>query len=86
MAKLYRNSRPMCNQDLMPGITDPASIRYRDESERLARAEDPEEYYVRVLVPEKIRLNLEYGKKATLTGDIRVILKTLIPRLPLRTP
>lgn len=72
--------------DLMPGITDPASIRYRDESERLARAEDPEEYYVRVLVPEKIRLNLEYGKKATLTGDIRVILKTLIPRLPLRTP
>ncbi len=72
--------------DLVPGITDPASIRYRDESERLARAEDPEEYYVRVLVPEKIRLNLEYGKKATLTGDIRVILKTLIPRLPLRTP
>jgi len=72
--------------DLMPGITDPASIRYRDESERLARAEDPEEYYVRVLVPEKIRLNLEYGKKATFAGDIRVILKTLIPRLPLRTP
>jgi len=72
--------------DLMPGITDPASIRYRDESERLARAEDPEAYYVRVLVPEKIRLNLEYGKKATLSRDIRVILKTLIPRLPLRTP
>lgn len=72
--------------DLVPGITDPASIRYRDESERLARAEDPEEYYVRVLVPEKIRLNLEYGKKATLSRDIRVILKTLIPRLPLRTP
>ena len=72
--------------DLMPGITDPASIRYRDESECLARAEDPEEYYVRVLVPEKIRLNLEYGKKATLSRDIRVILMTLIPRLPLRTP
>lgn len=72
--------------DLMPGITDPASIRYRDESECLARAGDPEEYYVRVLVPEKIRLNLEYGKKATLSRDIRVILMTLIPRLPLRTP
>ena len=72
--------------ELMPGITDPASIRYRDESECLARAGDPEEYYVRVLVPEKIRLNLEYGKKATLSRDIRVILMTLIPRLPLRTP
>lgn len=69
--------------DRMPGITDPASIRYRDESELLARAGDPEDYYVRVLLPEKIRLNLEYGERATVSADVRVILKTLIPRLPL---
>lgn len=68
--------------DRMPGITDPASIRYRDESELLARAGDPEDYYVRVLLPEKIRLNLEYGERATVSADVRVILKTLIPRLP----
>jgi len=70
--------------DMVPGITDPASIRYRDESKLLARAGNPEEYYIRVLLPEKIRLNLEYGKIATISRDIRVILKTLIPRLPLR--
>lgn len=72
--------------EMMPGITDPASIRFRRESELLADAGDPEDYYVRVLLPEKIRLNLEYGRRATLSGDLRVILCTLFPGLLPGTP
>jgi lipopolysaccharide/colanic/teichoic acid biosynthesis glycosyltransferase len=63
--------------DLTPGITDPASIRYRDESAVLAAAEDPETFYVEVVMPEKIRLNLDYAAKASLFGDLGVILRTL---------
>lgn len=62
--------------DLTPGITDPASIRYRDESAVLAAAEDPETFYVEVVMPEKIRLNLDYAAKASLFGDLGVILRT----------
>ncbi|HPC04727.1 MAG TPA: sugar transferase [Syntrophales bacterium] len=72
--------------EMMPGITDPASIRFRRESELLADAGDPEDYYVRVLLPEKIRLNLEYGRRATLSGDLRIILCTLFPGLLPGTP
>lgn len=72
--------------ELTPGITDPASIRFRRESELLAEVDDPEEYYVRVILPEKIRLNLEYGDRATLSGDFRIILCTLFPGLLPGTP
>ena len=61
----------------VPGITDPASIRYRDESEVLAASPDPERTYIEVIMPEKARLNLEYAQRASLTGDIQVILQTL---------
>jgi lipopolysaccharide/colanic/teichoic acid biosynthesis glycosyltransferase len=63
--------------DLTPGITDPASIRYRNEAEALERADDPEAAYIDTLMPEKIRLNLEYGDVATVWSDLRVILRTL---------
>ncbi|MDB4906523.1 MAG: glycosyltransferase [Gemmatimonadetes bacterium] len=63
--------------DLTPGITDPASLRYRDESSELARAADPERHYVEVIMPDKIRRNLAYAAGATLWKDCRVILQTL---------
>jgi lipopolysaccharide/colanic/teichoic acid biosynthesis glycosyltransferase len=62
---------------LVPGITDPASIRYRDESEELARAADPEWTYVERIMPEKIRLNLEYAARATRWSDLMVVLATV---------
>jgi lipopolysaccharide/colanic/teichoic acid biosynthesis glycosyltransferase len=65
--------------EFVPGITDPASLRYRAESELLGRAEDPERLYVETIVPEKIRLNLEYAARATLWSDIAVIVRTLVP-------
>lgn len=63
--------------ELVPGITDPASIRYRNESEVLARSPDPERTYIEEVMPEKIRLNLEYARRATLWSDFVVIVRTL---------
>jgi lipopolysaccharide/colanic/teichoic acid biosynthesis glycosyltransferase len=63
--------------DLPPGITDPASIRYKDEGEVLAASQNPEETYVQEIMPEKIRLNLEYAERATILTDIGIIFRTL---------
>ena len=46
--------------DVRPGITDLASIRYRNENELLERVNDPDKYYVEVIMPDKLRINLEY--------------------------
>ncbi len=63
--------------DLMPGITDPASIKYRQESAVLDGSADPERMYIEVIMPEKIEINLGYAAKATVLSDLKVILKTL---------
>ena len=62
---------------LKPGITDPASVKYRRESDLLALADDPDHTYISEIMPEKIRINLDYAARATLWGDLRVILLTL---------
>lgn len=62
---------------LRPGITDPASIAYRCESDILRRSEDPEAFYVQHILPNKIRINLEYAANATLATHVQVILATL---------
>lgn len=63
--------------DLVPGVTDEASIRYMAESALLARALDPERVYVSEIVPDKIRLNLAYAARATVWTDVWVIMATL---------
>jgi len=64
--------------DLVPGITDPASIAYRDESALLAQAPDWERQYIEVIMPEKIRLNLAYAARATQWKDFLVVVVTLL--------
>jgi len=64
--------------DLVPGITDPASIAYRDESALLAQAPDWERQYIDVIMPEKIRLNLAYAARATQWKDFLVVVVTLL--------
>jgi lipopolysaccharide/colanic/teichoic acid biosynthesis glycosyltransferase len=59
-----------------PGITDIASLEYRDESERLARAADPEREYVDVVMPAKLALAARYVDEASLAFDLRLILRT----------
>ena len=60
-----------------PGITDMASIRYRDENDLLALASDPEQEYIEVILPSKLRYALDYVDHATLAGDLRVLGLTL---------
>jgi lipopolysaccharide/colanic/teichoic acid biosynthesis glycosyltransferase len=60
-----------------PGLTDLASIEYRDESEQLARAVDPEHEYVHVVLPRKLALAQAYVDQASLATDLRLILRTL---------
>ena len=62
--------------DVRPGITDPASIRFRNENELMEKAENPEEYYINVIMQEKLKLYLEYVRNHSLWGDIGLILKT----------
>jgi lipopolysaccharide/colanic/teichoic acid biosynthesis glycosyltransferase len=62
--------------DVRPGITDPASIKYRNENELLAQAEDPEKYYIEVIMQEKIKLYLEYTEKSSFWYDIKLIIQT----------
>lgn len=60
-----------------PGITDPASLAFRDESALLARAADPEREYVEVVLPAKLQLSARYVDDATFGGDLRLIVSTL---------
>ncbi|MGN1354390.1 MAG: sugar transferase [Alloprevotella sp.] len=62
--------------DVRPGITDPASIKFRNENELMGQAEDPEDYYINVIMQEKIKLYLEYVEKAGFWYDIKLIFKT----------
>src|SRR6266705_6000724 len=63
--------------ELVPGITDEASIRYADEDALLAKAADPERFYVDQIMQEKIRINLAYAARATFWADVVDILTTL---------
>nr|WP_316640650.1 sugar transferase [uncultured Roseateles sp.] len=60
-----------------PGITDLASIEYRDESSVLARAADPERSYVEEIMPTKLALAARYVRTRSLGGDLYLILRTL---------
>ena len=62
--------------DVRPGITDPASIKFRNENELMEKAEDSEKYYIEVIMQEKIRLYLEYVEKHSFFYDIALIFKT----------
>lgn len=62
--------------DVRPGITDMASIRYRNENELLEQADDPDKYYVEVVMQDKLRLNLEYVERHSFSFDIRLIFQT----------
>jgi lipopolysaccharide/colanic/teichoic acid biosynthesis glycosyltransferase len=61
-----------------PVITDYASIKFRNENELLAKAEDPEQYYIDVVMPEKLALNSYYVKNRSFLLDIKLIFKTAI--------
>lgn len=63
---------------IRPGLTDLASLKYRDEAEALREFADPEKGYETVILPDKIRLAKEYLRRSSLRTDIEILLKTLI--------
>jgi len=72
------NSDQLKVLNLKPGITDMASIKYRDENAILERYADPEDAYIKNIMPDKIRINLEsYQDSQSVTGSIKIIFLTI---------
>lgn len=64
--------------ELRPGITGPASLKYRDEEELLAKVENPIEYNDTVIYPDKVRINLYYLDHYSFVKDIQMIICTVL--------
>ena len=63
---------------LKPGITGPASLKYRNEEELLAQQEDPQKYNDEVLFPDKVRINIEYLDNWSFWNDVKIIIYTIL--------
>ncbi|NPA51580.1 MAG: sugar transferase [Aquificae bacterium] len=61
-----------------PGITDYASLEYIDEEKLLKGAENPEEVYIKQILPEKIKFYKKYLKEISFTTDLKLILRTIL--------
>ena len=61
-----------------PGISSPASLRFRNEEQELAKVsqEEMEQFYVSNLLPQKVRMDLDYAERATFLTDCRILLQT----------
>ncbi len=70
------SSQQMKVLDARPGITDVASIKFRNENEILKHQENPEQYYLDSVMPEKLDLNLKYLAGRSFFGDIKIIFNT----------
>ena len=62
--------------DVRPGVTSLASIRYRNENELLDKAENPDQFYIDVVMQDKLAIDLEYVKNASFWYDIKLIFQT----------
>ena len=63
--------------NVKPGITDLASIEFRNENEILSKEEDPNQYYIDYIMPKKLEINLKYINQRNLLKDFVVIIKTI---------
>jgi len=74
--KLYNEEEKLL-LSVRPGITDYASIKFRNEAEILKGSKDPDKEYLQMIAPEKIRLGLEYVKNHSFLIDMKIIFSTL---------
>lgn len=63
---------------LRPGITGPASIKYKDEETLLSAVEDPDAYNDTVIWPDKVRINKEYYDRYSFSADLKYIVQTFL--------
>ena len=66
--------------ELKPGITGPASLKYRNEEELLAKQENPVKYNDEVIFPDKVQINLDYLDNWSFRKDIKIILYTILSK------
>jgi lipopolysaccharide/colanic/teichoic acid biosynthesis glycosyltransferase len=70
--------------NVKPGITDYASIKYFNENELLGKSQNPEETYIKDIMPEKLNINLEYARRHDLARDFAILWITLLRILHLK--
>ncbi len=63
--------------NVKPGITDYASLEYFEENELLGKSSNPEETYIKEVMPKKLQLNLKYIEEAGLFTDLKLIFRTV---------
>jgi lipopolysaccharide/colanic/teichoic acid biosynthesis glycosyltransferase len=74
----YYNDKQREVLNVRPGITDIASIAYRNENELLEGSDNPENFYITVIMPDKLRMNLDYLNDRSFFKDVKIIFKTLV--------
>lgn len=74
--ELYPEAARQKILSVRPGITDNASLRFRDEGALLASADDPEREYIETILPTKISMYVDYVDNQSLAGDLLLILRT----------
>ncbi|RME14103.1 MAG: sugar transferase [Bacteroidetes bacterium] len=72
------NERQKRVLSVRPGITDEASLKYIDESDVLAKSDNPERDYIEKIMPEKLEINLNYIENSSILYDIKIIIKTAL--------
>jgi len=75
--KMY-NQEQLNVLKVRPGLTDYASLEYFKENELLGKAQDPENVYIKEIMPQKLALNNKYIKEKGMLTDLNIILKTLL--------
>jgi len=78
--KLYNDEQKKV-LSVKPGITDEASLKYIDESDILAKSDDPEKTYIEQIMPEKLSINLYYIKHQNFFYDLKIIFQTFTKSL-----
>lgn len=74
----YYNEDDMKIFQVRPGITGLASLKYRNEVELLKAAKNPEEFFIKTIIPDKLKFNKEYIKRRNLFFDLKLICLTII--------
>jgi lipopolysaccharide/colanic/teichoic acid biosynthesis glycosyltransferase len=74
--EIYNDDQKMV-LSVRPGLTDFASLQYYNENEQLSKYDDPEKAYIQIIMPHKLKLNLEYIEKRSFGMDINIIFRTL---------
>ena len=76
----YADQLVKADRDILkirPGITGPASLKYLDEEEILAKQEDPKAYNDEVIYPDKVKINLDYYNNQSIWLDFKIIFATI---------